>query len=92
MTIRNLTHGADGFIECPAMNVITVRRTVFRSANKRPARRCSFREVTRAYFMRENSLEFVVEALFFVIIVALSAWPILAAIGALREFFHRALG
>ncbi|HMC25062.1 MAG TPA: hypothetical protein VKH14_06270 [Candidatus Udaeobacter sp.] len=42
--------------------------------------------------MRENSLEFVVEALFFVIIVALSAWPILAAIGALREFFHRALG
>jgi len=34
--------------------------------------------------MRENSLEFVVEAL--------SAWPILAAIGALREFFHRALG
>jgi hypothetical protein len=73
------------------MNVITVRRTVFRSANKRSARLRSFREVTRAYFTRENSLEFVVEALLFVIIVAISAWPILAAAGALHEFFQRAL-
>jgi hypothetical protein len=73
------------------MNVIRVRRTVFRSANKRSARPRSFRAVTRAYFTRENSLEFVVEALFFVIIVAISAWPILAAAGALHEFFQRAL-
>jgi len=63
----------------------------FRSANKRSARPRSFREVTRAYLRRENSLEFVVEALLFVIIVAISAWPILAAAGALHEFFHRAL-
>jgi len=73
------------------MNVITVRRTVFRSANKRSRRRRSIRELTRAYFARENSLEFVVEALFFAIIVATSAWPILAAAGALQEFFQRAL-
>lgn len=73
------------------MNVITVRRTVFRSANKRSARCHSFRDVTRAYFTRENSLEFVVEALFFLIIAAISAWPILAAAGALHEFFQRAL-
>jgi hypothetical protein len=73
------------------MNVITVRRTVFRSANSRSARRRSFREVTRAYFTRENSLEFVVEALLFVIIVAISAWPILAAADALHEFFQRVL-
>jgi hypothetical protein len=33
----------------------------------------------------------VVEALFFAIIVATSAWPILAAAGALQEFFRRAL-
>jgi hypothetical protein len=32
-------------------------------------------------------LEFVAEALFFVIIVAISAWPIFAAAGALQEFF-----
>jgi hypothetical protein len=68
------------------MNVITVRRTVFRRANKRSRKRCSFHELTRAYFARENSLEFVVEALFFAIIVAISAWPILAAAGAFREF------
>jgi hypothetical protein len=73
------------------MNVITVRRTVFRSANKRSAGPRSFREVTRAYFTKENSLEFVVEALLFVIIMAISAWPILAAAGALHEFFQRAL-
>ena len=74
-----------------AMNVITVRRTVFRSANKRSRGRRSLHELTRAYFARENSLEFVVEALFFVIIVAISAWPILAAAGALHEFFQRAV-
>jgi hypothetical protein len=73
------------------MNVITVRRTVFRHPNKSSRTRRSFRELTRAYFARENSLEFVVEALFFVIIVAISAWPILAVAGALHEFFHRAL-
>lgn len=63
------------------MNVITVRRTVFRCANKRSRARWSFRELTRAYFARENSLEFAVEALFFAIIVAIPAWPILAAAG-----------
>jgi hypothetical protein len=91
LTIRNLTRSTDGFIECLTMNVITVRRTVFRHANKRSRTRRSFRELTRAYFARENSLEFVVEALFFLIIVAISAWPILAAAGALHEFFQRAL-
>jgi len=73
------------------MNVITVRRTVFRNGNKRLRTRRSFRELTRSYFTRENSLEFVVEALLFVIIVAISAWPILAAADALHEFFQRAL-
>jgi RNase P protein component len=73
------------------MKVITVRRTVFRRANKRSRTRQSFRELTRAYFARENRLEFALEALFFVIIVAISAWPILAAAGALHEFFQRAV-
>ena len=91
MTIRNLTHCTDGFIECPAMNVITVTRTVFRTANRRSRKGRSFHELTRAYFARENSLEFVIEALFFAIIVAISVWPILAAAGALHEFFQRAL-
>jgi hypothetical protein len=88
------------------MNVITVRRTVFHGlpreapvkrivinggSKKTSTVRRSFRELARTYFAREHSLEFAVEALFFVIIVAISAWPILAAASALHEFFQRAL-
>ena len=88
------------------MNVITVRRTVLHglpgeasvkrivingTSKKSSTIRRSFRELARTYFAREHSLEFAVEALFFVIIVAISAWPILAAAGALQEFFQRAL-
>jgi len=88
------------------MNVITVRRTIFhglpgeagvkriringKSKRTSPARR-SFRELARVYFAREHGVEFAVEALLFVIIVVVSAWPILAAAGALQEFFNRAL-
>jgi len=85
------------------MNVITVRRTVFHGipkvasvkkivingrSKKTSTTRRSFRELARAYFARENTLEFVLEALFFAIIVAISAWPILAAAGALTQFFQ----
>ena len=91
LTIRNLTNCTDRLIECSPMNVITVRRTVFVHGNERSRTRRSFRELTRAYFARENTLEFVAEAVFFVIIVAISAWPILAAAGALHEFLQRAL-
>ena len=87
------------------MNVITVRRTVFHGLpreasvkrivingrSKISTIRRSFRESARTYFAREHRLEFAAEALFFVIIVAISAWPILAAAGALHEFFQRAL-
>ena len=88
------------------MNVITVRRTVFHGLPREaPVKRIvinggskktstiprSFRELARTYFAREHSLEFAAEALFFVIIVAISVWPILEAAGALREFFQRAL-
>jgi hypothetical protein len=87
------------------MNVITVRRTVFHGlASEAPDKRTlingssrktstsrSFRELTRTYFAKEKSLEFVLEALFFVIIVAISAWPILVTAGALNEFLQRTL-
>jgi hypothetical protein len=89
------------------MNVITVRRTVFHGLPKKASVertvingrskksstiRRPFRELARTYFAKEHRLEFAVEALFFVIIVAISAWPILTAAGALHEFFQRALG
>ena len=85
------------------MNVITVRRTVFHGipnetsvkrrvvngrSRKNSISRHSFRELARNYFARENSWEFALEALFFVIIVAISAWPIVTAAGALQEFFQ----
>ena len=87
------------------MNVITVRRTVFhgipketsvkrRVVNGRSRKNSitgrSLRELARAYVAREDSLEFALEVLFFAIIVAISAWPILAAAGALQEFFQNA--
>jgi hypothetical protein len=59
-----------------------------RKIKKTSITRGSFRELARAYFARENSLEFALEALFFAIIVAISAWPMLAAAGALHEFFR----
>jgi hypothetical protein len=72
------------------MNVITVRRTVKRTPSQAWRTRRSFRELTRSYFASEKSWEFVIEALLFVIIIAISAWPIIAAAGALSEFLQRA--
>ena len=75
------------------MSVITVKRAVIRprrrSGNKISTTRRSFRELTRSYFASEKSWEFAIEALFFAIIVAISAWPIFAAADALNEFFQR---
>ena len=74
------------------MSVITVKRTVIRprrrSGNKISTTRRSFRELTRSYFASEKSWEFAIEALFFAIIVAISAWPIFAAADALNEFLR----
>lgn len=75
------------------MSVITVKRTVIRprrrSGNKISTTRRSFRELTRSYFASEKSWEFAIEAVFFAILVAISAWPIFVAVGALNEFLQR---
>jgi len=72
------------------MNIITVKRMVKRTPSQ-ACRTCrSFRDLTRNYFASEKSWEFVIEALLFAIIVAISAWPIIAAAGALSEFLQRA--
>ena len=71
------------------MSVIAVKRTVIRRMpNKISTTRRSFRELTRSYFASETSWEFAIEALFFAIIVAISAWPIFAAADALNEFLQ----
>jgi hypothetical protein len=87
LTIRNLTRRASRFIQGSPMSVITVKRTVIRQRpNKAPATRRSFRELSRSYFASERSLEFVIEALLFATMMAISAWPIVAAIDALNQF------
>ena len=90
LTIRNLTRRAPRFIQRSTMSVITVKRTVIRRGpNKRSTTRRSFRELTRSYFASEKSWEFAIEALLFVIIVAISAWPIFVVADALNEFLQR---
>ncbi len=72
------------------MSVITVKRTVIRrTADKGPTGRQSFRELTQNYFASEKTWEFVIEALLFAIMVAISAWPIFAAADALSDFLQR---
>ena len=41
------------------------------------------------YFASEKSLEFVIEALLFATMMAISAWPIVAAIDALNQLLQR---
>jgi hypothetical protein len=84
-----MTRCARRFIERSTMSVIKVKRTVSKQIPKKAsATRRSFRELSRNYFANENSLEFVIEALLFAIIIAISAWPILAAAGALNELLQ----
>jgi hypothetical protein len=71
------------------MNVITVRRPAKRTSTQTSRALRSFRDLTRSYFARERSWQFAIEALLFAIIVALSAWPILDAAEALKEFLQR---
>lgn len=54
-------------------------------SEKSPTRR-SFRELTRRYFTHETKWQFIIEAVLFGIIIAISAWPIFAAADALRKF------
>jgi hypothetical protein len=90
LTIRNLTRRAPRFIQGSHMSVIKVKRTVIRwKPNQGPATRRSFRELSRSYFASEKSLEFVIEALLFATMMAISAWPIVAAIDALNQFLQR---
>jgi len=71
------------------MNVITVKRVIRRTPKKTSVVRRSFRELTRRFFAHEMKWQFVIEALFFAIIVAISAWPIFTAADALSQFLQQ---
>ena len=73
----------------PVMTAITVKRTILRRTRaKSSVARKSLRELSRSYLAGERTVVFTIEALLFVIIVAISAWPVLAAANALSEFLQ----
>jgi hypothetical protein len=66
------------------MHLITIKRTVFRRERaKTSTSHRSIRQFARDFFATENHLEFAVEALLFGALLAISAWPIVAAAGAI---------
>jgi len=66
-----------------------VKRVIKRTP-KQPSRiRPSFGEVARHYFAHESRWQFAVEALLFAILLAISAWPIIAAVDAIGELLQR---
>jgi hypothetical protein len=72
------------------MTAITVKRTIVRRTRaQRSATRQSLRELSWSYLAGERSVEFTIEVLLFAIIVAISAWPIMAVASALSEFVQR---
>jgi hypothetical protein len=64
------------------MRVIKIKRTVPRKKTTTMHRR-SIRRFARDFFATENHLEFAIEALVFGALLAISAWPIVAAAGAI---------
>jgi hypothetical protein len=69
------------------MRVIKIQRTI--STNKTPPEatpRRSIRHFARDFFAKENHLEFAIEALVFGALLAISAWPIVAAVDAINRF------
>lgn len=73
------------------MTAITANRTEIRGTRVQQSEtRPTFRQLIRPYLAVERTVEFAIEALLFGIIVAISAWPILAAAGALHEFLQQA--
>jgi hypothetical protein len=65
------------------MRVITIKRNVSKEKRARTTRRPFVLEFARDFFAGENHLEFAVEALLFGALLALSAWPIIVAAGAI---------
>jgi len=67
------------------MRIITIKRNVFkRERAKTSTSRRSIRQFAQDFFATENRLEFAIEALIFGALLAISAWPIVTAAGAIN--------
>jgi hypothetical protein len=71
------------------MSVITVKRLIQRTPKQTSRIRRSFGEFARHYFAHESRWHSVVETLLFAILLAISAWPIFAAVDAVIELLQR---
>ena len=68
------------------MSVTTIKRTISKArATKESTNRQSFRELTKNFFATENHLDFAIEALIFGALLAISAWPMVAAAAAIND-------
>jgi hypothetical protein len=65
------------------MRIITIKRTVLKEKQARTTKGRLILQFARDFFAGENHLEFAVEALLFGALLALSAWPIIVAAGAI---------
>jgi hypothetical protein len=68
------------------MRAIRIRRTLTKSRNgTRSEKERSFRKMARDFFAIENQIEFVIEALLFGTLLAISTWPIAAVASAISQ-------
>jgi hypothetical protein len=67
------------------MCIITIKRTVSKTKPRRTTRGRLVLQFARDFFAGENHLHFAIEALLFAALLALCAWPIIAAAGAISQ-------
>ncbi len=67
------------------MCVITIKRTVSKIKRVRTTRGRFVLQFARDFFAGENHVQFAIEALLFGALLALCAWPIIAAAGAISR-------
>ena len=75
------------------MSATTLPKTAAQSSPRARLKiRKSFRDLARDYFASERNWEFLIEAVAFAIILAISIWPMVLAVGALHSYLQRAVG
>jgi hypothetical protein len=84
LTIRNLTAWIRPLSS--GMRIIKIKRTAKKGTElERSTNRRSVLQFARKFFAGENHWEFAIEALLFAVLLALSAWPIVGAAGAVGQ-------
>ena len=67
------------------MCIITIKRTVRKTKETGTTKGRLVLQFARDFFAGENHMQFAIEALLFGSLLALSAWPIIAAAGAIGQ-------